>query len=171
MSMRLAHPEPPSTADPRELLLGYLDFYRDQAVEKCTGLTPEQLHATLLPSGWTPAGLLTHLAFMERRWLRWGFLAEQVDEPWGDHVGGQKGDGWVPRDADLPALAQRLRDGGRRTREIVEAHALTAAAAAGGRFETAEGAPHLQWILLHVLQEYARHVGHLDIVRELHDAP
>lgn len=168
--MDLAHPEPPSTADTRELLLGYLDYYREQAVERCAGLTPEQLHATFLPSGWTPAGLLTHLAFMERRWLVWGFLAEPVDEPWGDHVGGHLGDGWVPRDRDLPALAGRLHDGGRRTREIVEAHALDQRGAVGGRFTGDDEPPHLQWILAHVLQEYARHVGHLDIVRELHDA-
>lgn len=164
--MTLEHPEPPSTADARELLLGYLDFYRLQAVERCAGLTPEQLHGTLLPSGWTPAGLLTHLIFMERRWLRWGFLAEQVVQPWGDR--GEEG--WVPAERTLDALAERLHGGGRRTREIVEAHKLTDVAAVGGRFETAEEAAHLQWILLHVLQEYARHVGHLDIVRELYDA-
>lgn len=58
---------------------------------------------------------------------------------------------------------------GRRTRAIVEAHELDERAAVGGRFTTPEEAPQLHWILLHVLQEYARHAGHLDIVRELVD--
>jgi hypothetical protein len=56
-----------------------------------------------------------------------------------------------------------------RTRTIVEAHQLTDVARLTGRFRDAENAPQLQWILLHLLQEYARHAGHLDIARELVD--
>jgi hypothetical protein len=63
----------------------------------------------------------------------------------------------------------RLRQAGVETRRIAEAHELTDRAALGGRFTDAATAPQLQWILLHLLQEYARHAGHLDIWRELHD--
>ncbi len=52
---------------------------------------------------------------------------------------------------------------------IVEAHELTDTAAVGGRFADDASAPQLQWILLHLIQEYARHTGHLDIARELID--
>jgi hypothetical protein len=68
--------------------------------------------------------------------------------------------------ADLRAV---LAVAGTRTREIVEAHELTETARLTGRFRDQETAPQLQWILLHLLQEYARHVGHLDISRELVD--
>jgi Protein of unknown function (DUF664) len=56
-----------------------------------------------------------------------------------------------------------------RTRRIVEEHELTEVSRLTGRFRDPESAPQLQWILLHLLQEYARHVGHLDIARELLD--
>jgi hypothetical protein len=62
-----------------------------------------------------------------------------------------------------------LDDAAIRTREIVEAHELTERAVVGGRFADEESAPQLQWILLHLIQEYARHTGHLDIARELID--
>ncbi|MDH2414593.1 DinB family protein [Nocardioides sp. CER19] len=161
----IALPEPASTDDLRGLLLDYLDYYRSVIAAKVTGLTGGDLRGSRVPSGWTPAGLLTHLAHMERRWMEWGFLGEQVPEPWGD----SDGDGWVTPDEGLATLLERLEGVGRRTREIVEAHALTDQAAPGGRFATPAEAPQLQWILLHVLQEYARHAGHLDIARELAD--
>ena len=109
---------------------------------------------------------------MERRWLRWGFAAEQVDSPWGDNAGGEAGAGWeVGPGETFGLLVAALQAGGRRTREIVEGADLGQLAAFGGRFTegAAEPPPTLAWILFHVLQEYARHAGHLDIVRELAD--
>lgn len=162
-------PEPASTDDLRGLLLDYLDFYRDVVCAKAEGLSPEQMATSKVPSGWTPGGLINHLTFMERRWLQWGFLAEDVDDPWGDSDGDPERDGWTTPTLALPELAARLRRVGVRTRQIVEAHRLEDHAAAGGRFEAGGTLPQLQWILLHLLQEYARHAGHLDIVRELTD--
>lgn len=158
-------PEPASTDDLRGLLLDYLDFYRSVVVAKVRGMEPHELTSSRVPSGWTPAGMVNHLVHMERRWLQWGFLALPVDEPWGDSAG----TGWRTPEADLEAQIRGLEEVGRCSREIVEAHALTEHARVGGRFETAADAPQLHWILLHVLQEYARHAGHLDIVRELSD--
>src|SRR4051812_10557671 len=86
-----AFPEPGSTDDVRGLLLDYLDYYRAVTAAKVTGVTSGELRASRVPSGWTPAGLLTHLAFMERRWLQWGFMGEQVRDPWGDG----DGQGWI----------------------------------------------------------------------------
>jgi hypothetical protein len=62
-----------------------------------------------------------------------------------------------------------LADAAARTRRIVETHELTDISRLTGRFRSEESAPQLHWILLHLLQEYARHVGHLDIARELVD--
>lgn len=146
-------------------LLAFLDFLRGAAASKITGLSDDDLHAAAVPSGWAPADLVNHLLHMERRWIQWGFLAEPVDEPWGD----QDGDGWVHVPAEAATLLARLHEVAERTREVVTSHDLTARARVGGRFRTAAEAPQLQWILLHVLQEYARHVGHLDIVREFID--
>lgn len=162
--------------DPAEVLLGLLDFYREVVIAKLDGLGPDDLTGSRLPSGWSPLELLKHLVYMERRWLVWGFLAEQVPDPWGDDGPDER---WrVEPGEDVAGLVDRLRDGGRRTREIVTGRSLTERAAIGGRFgassaESAGGAesepPALSWILAHVLQEYARHAGHLDIVRELID--
>ena len=122
-----------------------------------------------MPSGWTPEELLNLLIHMERRWFVWGFLAEQVPDPWGDHEGGVDGGPWsVPDDVTAAALVERLHDGGRRTTEILTTTPLDTRGALGGLFQ-AEPAPRLLWIGFHVLQEYARHAGHLDIARELAD--
>jgi hypothetical protein len=150
-------------------LIAYLDYYRDVVARKVRGLTDEQLRTSVLPSGWTPLELLCHLVHMERRWFVWGFLAEPVTDPWGDHRAGEDGDRWVvPGDVTTADLLERLSDGGRRTTEILDSTPPTARGALGGRFTT-EPAPTLAWIGFHVLQEYARHAGHLDVVRELAD--
>ncbi len=159
-------PEPASTPDLRGLLLDYLDFLRGVVADKLEGLTEAELQASVVPSGWTPAGLVNHLVNVERRWLRWGFLAEPVPDPWRDASGD---DGWVTPDASAAELRRLLESAGARSRSIVEAHELTETAAVGGRFTEAAAAPQLQWILLHLVQEYARHTGHLDIARELID--
>lgn len=75
---------PPTRSDPHELLLAHLDFYRATVLRKLDGLTEDELRRSRLPSGWTPLELLKHLAYMERRWLVWGFAGETVDGPWGD---------------------------------------------------------------------------------------
>jgi hypothetical protein len=159
-------PEPASTPDLRGLLLDYLDFFRGVVAGKLEGLSDADLTRSVVPSGWTPSGLVHHLVNVERRWLEWGFLAEPVDNPWRDAA---EDGGWVTVELPVPDLRALLDDAAMRTRAIVEAHALTEVARVGGRFSDVESAPQLQWILLHLLQEYARHTGHLDIARELVD--
>jgi hypothetical protein len=155
------------TADVRRLVLDYLDFYRSTIEEKLSGMSETDLRSTRLPSGWTPIELLKHLVFMEQRWLVWGFAAEPVEAPWGDRG---PDDRWhVADDETLPELLAALHHGGMRTREIVEGSELDALGSVGGRFGSDPPPPTLIWILFHVLQEYARHAGHLDIVRELAD--
>jgi Protein of unknown function (DUF664) len=154
-------------ADVRELLLGYLDHYRSVVETKTTGMTERDLRGSRLPSGWTPVELVKHLVFMERRWLRWGFAAEQIADPWDDD--GDDGRWHVGEEESLSDLVARLHEGGRRTRRIVESASLSDLGATGGRFSDDDVPPTLAWILFHVLQEYARHAGHLDIARELAD--
>jgi uncharacterized damage-inducible protein DinB len=163
-------PEPAVTlSDPRELLTGYLDFYREAALRKLDGLSADELRNSRLPSGWSPLSLLKHLAYVELRWMRWGFAGEQIAEPWGDHSSQPGQWNLEPGETidDVKAFFQEQCD---RTRAIVaEAPLEGQAATLGGRVPADEDRPTLIWILFHLLQEYARHVGHLDIARELAD--
>jgi Protein of unknown function (DUF664) len=148
-----------------QVFLGYLDFFRATVAGKLEGLDESALRTSLVPSGWTPLEMVTHLTAMERRWLVWGIAGEPVDDPWYD----ERDDRWyVDPDATAAELVERMHAGGRRTREIVEARSLDDVGAPGPRWDGREP-PTLQRVLFHVLQEYARHVGHLDIVRELAD--
>jgi hypothetical protein len=165
-SLPAAFPEPASTPDPRGLLLDYLDYFRGVVVTKLDGLSSSDLTGSRVPSGWTPSGLVHHLVNVERRWLVWGFLGEQVEDPWRD---ADENGGWVTLERSVAELRELLDEAAARTRAVVEAHELTDVARPGGRFTDAASAPQLHWILLHLLQEYARHVGHLDIARELFD--
>ncbi|WP_419999173.1 DinB family protein [Streptomyces boninensis] len=155
-------------ADPHALLARYLDFFREVTLAKLDGLPEHELRSSRLPSGWTPLELLNHLGYVERRWLCWGFLGEQVPDPWGDRG---PDDRWrVPADEPVAAVRERYEAQCERSRAIVAAEPdLDRRAAVGGRFATAAEAPTLGQILFHLVQEYARHAGHLDIVRELAD--
>ena len=161
-----ALPEPGAAYDPKGLLLGYLDFFRETIIDRIAGLSDVELRSSRLPSGWSPLALVKHLAYMERRWVVWGFRAEAVPDAWGDDRAGR----WHVDEAEtLDGLAAMLRAGGARTRQIADAADLSQLAATGGRFGAEDVRPTLGAILFHVLQEYARHAGHLDIVRELVD--
>ncbi|HEU4949056.1 MAG TPA: DUF664 domain-containing protein [Kribbella sp.] len=162
-------PEPDRhLSDTIELHLAYLDHYRSVIEDKLTGLSEVELRTSRLPSGWSPLELLKHLVFMERRWLRWGFAGEAVDQPWGDSGADPDGRWQVGTDETLTDLLRLLRAGGVSTRALVTGQDPAVLGASGGRFG-ADDRPTLNWILFHVLQEYARHAGHLDIVRELAD--
>lgn len=165
--MNASFPEPSGqTADPRELFETYLTYYRETVIAKAESLSAPELRVSRVDTGWTPLELANHLAFMERRWLVWGFLGEHVDDPWGDAVDGR----WsVPDDVGLARVVARLREVGQRTSDVLAAHRLDEVAPPGPRFE---GEPAtLAWICFHVLQEYARHAGHLDIGVELAGGP
>jgi uncharacterized damage-inducible protein DinB len=165
-SPRVGKPDRTS-ADPKEILLGFLDYYRWAIANKIDGLSDGELRSSHLPSGWTPIQLVKHLTFMERRWFRWGFLAEAVPDPFGDH---DDTDRWAVDDAEsISELVAALLAGGAVTRSIVERADLSDRAAVGGRFAESDVQPTLAWILAYVVQEYARHAGHLDVARELVD--
>ena len=160
--------EPHDASDPIELLLRYLDDYRGIIEKKLTGLSDAELRTSRLPSGWTPLELLKHLVFMERRWLRWGFTAEQVEHPWGDSADNPDGAWTLAPDDTLEGLLTQLHAGGEFTNQVVPGVDPATRGAVGGRF-VSDDRPTLNWILFHVLQEYARHAGHLDVARELAD--
>jgi hypothetical protein len=156
-----------------DLWSAYLSFYRDQVIDGVLGLSPDRQRTSTVPSGWAPIELLSHVLHMEQRWFVWGFLGERVDAPWGDwnvdEPWDEDVDGrWqVAEDATAGAYADRLEAIGERTRDVLASYPLDAVGSTEGRF--AEDPPTLEWICFHVLAEYARHAGHLDIVAELAD--
>ncbi|GGK29838.1 hypothetical protein GCM10010124_23200 [Pilimelia terevasa] len=157
-----------AVAEPGELLVGYLRWYREALRRKLAGLGEEQLRTPLAATGWAPLALVQHLGWMEHRWLRWGLRAEQVDaRPPGGLVAEWRvdrptADIWATYDAQT-AAADEILDG------LAPWTALATRAAVGGRFTRPDTAPPLSRILVHLLQEYARHLGHLDIARQLLD--
>ncbi|POM23785.1 DinB superfamily protein [Actinomadura rubteroloni] len=163
--------EPPvHLTDTRALLNGYLDYYRDALLRKLDGLADEQLRTSLLPSGWTPLELLKHLTYVEIRWLQRGFLGDDVPEPFGDRGPGGRPEGaWrVLPDETLDDLRTAFLSTAETSRGIIAAAALDDLQRA--HFDHfSDEPPSLAWILFHLLQEYARHVGQLDVVRELAD--
>ncbi len=162
----MPEPSPETGADPAVLFSRYLDHYRETAVSKVLALPTTERTRSLVPSGWSPLELLHHLAHMEQRWFVWGFLAEAVPEPWGD----EQDERWrVPDGRGADDVVAMLRATGQRTRSVLATHSLDSVAAVGGRFT--DDPPSLSWICFHVLQEYARHVGHLDVVVELAGGP
>lgn len=160
----------PAVGDPNELLVGFLDGYREALARKLAGLSDEQLMVSRVPSGWSPLGLVWHLTNVERRWLRWGFAGERLDDVWADADPDETDAPWrVPAGATAASLLAGHRDEVERCRAAVAGHRITDRGADTGRFAGDEQAPTLGWIYCHLIQEYARHLGHLDITRELAD--
>jgi uncharacterized damage-inducible protein DinB len=162
--MSVPFPEPTAPVPTRaDVFLGYLDYFRSRLVSKLASLPEEELRRSRLPSGWAPIELLKHLRYVELRWLEWGFEGRDVGDPWAD----RRDDRWyVAPDETLAGLAAALDAQAARTRAIVTSHDLADVGQPGERWGGADPAT-LERVLFHLLQEYARHTGHLDIVTEL----
>lgn len=157
----------------------YLDWVRSELAAGVLAMSPARQRTSPVPSGWTPIELLSHVLHMEQRWFVWGFLGEPVEDPWGDWSTPEPWTSddsdqtrpaarWtVPDDVTAEDLVARLEAVGARTRAVLRDVPLDATASAGGRFS--DDPPTLEWICFHVLAEYARHAGHLDIVAEIGD--
>ena len=164
--MSLPFPEPATPVSSRaEVFLGYLDYFRSRVISKLDALPDGELRSSRLPSGWTPIELLRHLAYDELRWLEWRFEGRDVAEPWADSRDGRW---YVAADETFEELVAALHAQAARSRAIVESHDLADLGQPGDGWDGADP-PALERGLFHLLQEYARHVGHLDIVSELAD--
>jgi len=164
----LPFPEPTAPAASRaEVFLRYLDYFRSRLVSKLQGLPGDELRASRLPSGWAPIELAKHLAYVEMRWLEWGFEGRGRPGVWGDRRDGRW---YVAADETLADLVAALDAQAERTRAIVTAHDLADTGRPGQRWDGADP-PSLERVLFHLVQEYARHLGQLDIVSELVGGP
>ncbi|GLY05727.1 MULTISPECIES: DUF664 domain-containing protein [Actinoplanes] len=166
--MTIDFPAATTPADGRgEVFARYLDYFRAVLLAKVSALPEAELHTSRLPSGWTPLELVKHLRYVELRWIAWGFEGRRDHEPWGD----RRDDRWhVEPGETLDVLAGRLREQGAYTSAVIATGDLAATGAPGPRWDGNEPAT-LERILFHLVQEYARHVGHLDVVAELAGGP
>ncbi|MEU4625478.1 DinB family protein [Actinoplanes sp. NPDC023801] len=162
--MTIDFPSPTVPAANRaDVFTGYLDFFRESLLAKTATLPEAELRTSRLPSGWTPLELVKHLRHVERRWIEWGFQGRDVGDPWAD----QRDDRWHVTDEEtLAQLTAELRAQGVHTTEVITTNDLDEAGRPGDRWEGADPAT-LERICFHLVQEYARHLGHLDIVAEL----
>jgi uncharacterized damage-inducible protein DinB len=164
-------PEPPLEAGEAATLTGFLDYQRATLAWKCRGLSDEQLRVALPPTTMTLGGMLKHLAYVEDGWFTEVAAEQPGPEPWAS-VDWDADPDWEWRTAasdsgdELRALWAERAD---RSRAVVEAQlrsgedkALSQAHPAwGGRARVS-----LRWILTHMIEEYARHNGHADLIRE-----
>ena len=156
-----------SGADERTMLTGFLDHQRAKVHEKCTGLTDAGAAFAPLESSplMTVGGVVNHLRWVEYDWLEHVFLARPDLGPWTD----EEPDREFTLGARTP-IAQVLADYAAqctRNREIAASHDLAAPAQIP---DPRTGIPdNLRWILAHLTEETARHLGHLDIIREKWD--
>jgi len=150
---------PLDAADERATLSSLLDFLRDTVVNKVAGLTDEQAFSRSVPaSALTPAGLVKHLTGTERFWFAIDFAAQDIEWPWPDD--NPHGGFALSSDDTLPALVAAYQAECARARTVVAAAALDDLARGEGMTFN------LRFALTHMIEETARHLGHLDLLRE-----
>ncbi len=161
--MSANHPgrtDPPKIADERTMLDAWLDFHRDTLLWKCEGLSDEQLkQASCPPSDLTLIGLVRHMAEVERGWFRWIVGGDETpfyctdDDPDAD-IEGINGADSAQDLATFRAEVDELRS-------LLDGHDLDLSHVDPGGREIS-----LRWIYVHMIEEYARHNGHADLLRE-----
>lgn len=157
---------PPGAAGERTQLVGWLDMQRAVVHWKGEGLSDEDAHRAVLPASphLSMAGLVSHLRWVEHCWFEVLLLGRPAEGP-------QFDDG--PEDADMRVggipFAQLLEEYDRQcavSNEIIAAHALDDSGRHPGY---RAGEVNLRWMMLHMIEETARHAGHADAIRELLD--
>ena len=162
-------PEPPIAADETATLLGFLDFQRATMAWKCRGLDAAGLQVKVAASSMTLGGMLKHLAYVEDYWFSQRLHGNDRRPPF-DTVDWKADPDWEWHSAahDTPEqLFALLQDSVSRSRSMVaEALADGGLERLGQRPWPNGESPSLRWILVHMIEEYGRHNGHADLIRE-----
>ncbi len=163
---RPALPPIPLEADERTMLLAFLDFYRATLVDRALGLSHSQLQIALPPTTLTLSRLIGHMALVEQHWFQDRFDGEEIGEPFAAL------DWDADRDAEM-TMAQAWSVDELFTKfdaSVVDARARIDAAPSLDQLSTRPNRDgehwSLRWILIHMIEEYARHCGHADLIRE-----
>jgi uncharacterized damage-inducible protein DinB len=158
--------EPPPIGDERAILTGFLNYQRQTLLLKCAGLSPQQLlERATPPSTLCLLGLVRHLTDVEYGWLQVRFASAEDVELYG------------PDDADLAVNEADPESVARAFALFAEHVARDNAVLAGAELEALSAQAHpvtgqrysLRWILCHLIEEYARHNGHADLLRQAID--
>ncbi|MGH3245585.1 MAG: DinB family protein [Trebonia sp.] len=158
-----------TTTSERDSLGQYLDYQRETILLKAEGLTKEQLARKIPTSGLTLAGILYHLALVEEDWFEIKFLghADREDFAGIDWAADPDYEFRTALEKEPDWLRRRYRDACNRARQVT---------AAAGSLDDASvstlsnGKPFtLRWVMLHLIEETARHAGHADLLREAID--
>jgi uncharacterized damage-inducible protein DinB len=145
----------------RETLEGALDWYRAVVERKVDGLSLEEARRVMTPTGLSLLGVLKHLGYVERGWFREAFAGEDVESV--DSGGDNSAEFVIDPSDTVESVVSFYRDEVERSREIAGGSSLESLST-----ETPWFGDHvsLRWILVHMLEETARHAGHMDVMRE-----
>ena len=146
----------------RDMLGGFLDWYRAVVTNKLVGLSLEQASQVMTPTGLSPLGILKHLALSEAGWLRGCFAGQPVPA----EVSGPPSFRVAPHDT-IDSVVAVYRDECTHSCQIADG--ATSLDQLSARPADLHGHVSLRWILIHLLEETARHAGHLDLMRETLD--
>ena len=152
----------PYTGDERAMLEGWLDWHRQTLLLKCAGLTGEQLRIpSAEPSALTLLGLVRHMAEVERSWFRVRAAGQPLDllycsdaDPDGDFLALESSDAAT----DFATYAEEVRLAREAVAELPLEHTF--------HNPRRQVEMSLRWVYLHMIEEYARHNGHADLLRE-----
>ena len=156
---------PQELSDELTMLTEFLDFYRTVLLRKGSGLSSEQLTYSIASSPLTIGALIRHMTFVEDRWCDATFAGMPVREPWAPadweadsdwEMTTAKGTSFIDLRADFERACGRSRS------HVGAAQSLDAVSSEEG----ADKRFSLRWILIHMIEEYARHCGHADLIRE-----
>ncbi|MEA2453099.1 MAG: hypothetical protein QOG04_1809 [Actinomycetota bacterium] len=162
-------PEPPLTGDETATLLGYLDYQRATLAWKCSGLDSAGFNATVGVSTMTLGGLLKHMALVEESWFSRWLHGREMQPRW-QEIDWKADPDWEWRTAaeDSPEELRALwQDAVERSRALIAEALETGDLGQLSKRTWPDGrAPSLRWIVTHMIEEYARHNGHADLLRE-----
>lgn len=159
-------PDVARAPDELTALTEMLDYYRAVMLRKTEGLSDDQLAIRLEPSDLTIGGLLLHLALVEDSWFQMAFLGVDMGEPWMEFDWESDPD-WEFHHAHEftgDVIVAQYLGSIERSRKVVEDTASLDELAAHRTGN--DQSINLRWILVHLIEEYARHAGHADLIRE-----
>jgi len=145
------------------MLSAFLDRYRETMLWKLDGLTKEQASARLVPSATTLLGIVKHMAYVERGWFQVNFAGEPPSYPWPEDEPDEDIDFRISTADTIESIGALYEQEIARSREIVAGASLDDVSKSKDRPRS------LRWIMVHMIEETARHAGHADILRELTD--
>jgi len=154
----------------KKALLHFLEYQRASVLSIVEGLSEEAWHKPVVPSGWTPAGLVEHLGDAERHWFQQVVAGSDVDLPWDEGRPAYDPEAAFICDRPSADVIGYYREQCQRSDAVLAVTPMSAPPRGKhGDPDTDDQPPSVRWVVLHMIEETACHSGHLDIARELLD--